>query len=323
MQNLIARLIASSVLALVATAALAQYPSRAVRVIVPYPPGASADVITRSVSQRLSEALGQPFVVENRIGAGGNIGLGLLAKSPPDGYTIGLGIASNVAANMHLYRNLPYDSEKDLSPISLVASVPAVLVASMALPLTDAKSLAALAKAKSGSLSYASGGVGSLAHLSAEMLRIHAGVDAVHVPFKSASDIILSLLSNNVAFGFPVFSTAFPHVKAGKLRALAVTGTKRHPLLPDVPTMREAFPPGFDLDTWYAFFAPAGTPREAITRLHAEILKIMQDPAFVARFTSDGTEVRVSSSPEELGAYVRTEIVKWGNVIKASGARLD
>jgi len=304
-------------------AAAAQYPSRPVRVIVPYPPGASADVITRNVSQRLSEVLGQPFVVDNRVGAGGNIGLGLLAKAAPDGHTIGLGIASNVAANLHLYKNLPYDPERDFSPISLVASVPALFVASMSVPAKDPRELAALAKAKPGSLSYASGGVGSLAHLSGEAFRVQAGIDVVHIPFKSASDIITSLLSNNVAYGFPVFSTAFAHVKAGKLRALAVTGTKRHPLLPEVPTMYEAFPPGFDLDTWFALFAPAGTPRETVARLHAEVVKMMQDAAFVARFTSDGTEVRVSASPEELAAYVRTEIVKWGNVIKASGARMD
>jgi len=323
MRDRIAGLTAGITLALAAMTAAAQYPSKPVRVIVPYPPGASADVITRKVSQRLAEVLGQPFVVENRVGAGGNIGLGVLAKAAPDGYTIGLGIASNVAANAHLYKSMPYDAEKDFAPISLLASVPTLFVVSLSVPAENARGLAELAKSKPGWLSYASGGVGSIAHLSAEIFRVQAGIEVVHVPFKSASDIINALLSNNVAYGFPVLSTAFTHVKAGKLRALGVTGKKRHPLLPDVPTMYEAFPPGFDLDTWYALFAPAGTPQETVARLHAEIVKMMQDAAFVERFTSDGTEVRVSTSPEELAAYVRAEIVKWGNVIKASGARLD
>jgi len=145
----------------------------------------------------------------------------------------------------------------------------------------------------------------------------------VHVPFKGAPEIITSLLSNNVAYGFPTFPTAYPQVKAGKLRALGVTGVKRHPLLSEVPTMFEAYPPGFDLDAWFALFAPAATPREIVNRLHAEVARMMQDPAFVARFTGDGTEVRVSASPDELAAYVRSEIAKWGNVVKASGARLD
>lgn len=323
MKSRIAGSIVGLLLVLASTVAAAQYPSRPVRVIVPYPAGASADVITRKVSQRLSEVLGQPFVVENRVGAGGNIGLGMLAKAPPDGYTLGLGIASNMAANVHLYKTMPYDAARDFSPISLVAVVPSLLVVPQSVPANDVKELAALAKAKPGSLTYASGGNGSIAHLSGEAFRVLAGIDVVHVPYKSASDIITSLLSNTVTYGFPVLPTAFAQVKAGKLRALAVTGSKRHPLMPDVPTMAEAFPPGFDLVTWFALFAPAGTPRGAIARLHTEIVKMMQDPVFVAGITSDGTEVRVSSSPEELAEYVQSEIVKWGEVVKASGARLD
>ena len=321
MRNAIAVLIALATLA--GAPAWAQYPSKPVRVIVPYGAGSAPDVIARGVSQRLSEVLGQPFVVDNRVGAGGNIGIGMLARAAPDGYTIGVGTSSSHAANLFLYQSLPFDPVKDFAPISLVASVPSLFVASLSVPARNAQEIASLARAKPGSISYASGGVGSLAHLSGEAFRALSGIDVIHVPFKSAPEIVTSLLSNNVAYGFPTFPTAYPQVKAGKLRALGVTSLKRHPLLPEVPTMLEAYPPGFDLDAWFALFAPAGTPREVVARLHAEIVKMMQDGAFVARFTADGTEVRVSASPDELAAYVRSEIVKWGGIVKASGARLD
>ncbi len=300
-----------------------QYPAKPVKFIVPYIAGSAPDVIARHVGVRLAETLGQPFVIENRGGAGGNIGTELLAKSPADGYTIGLGTSSSHAANSFLFKGLRFDPLKDFAPISLVGSTASLLVVPASLPVRDAKELVAYARARPGQLNYASGGSGSLAHLAAEAFRALAGISVVHVPFKGAPEIVQALLSENVSFGMPTFPTAYPQVRAGKLRALATTGGRRNPALPDVPTMAEAFPPGFELDAWFALFAPAGTPRAVVERLHAEVGRMTRDPAFLARFTADGTEPRSSASPEEFAAYLKSEQAKWERVIQLSGARQE
>ncbi len=318
------RLAALSFVALLASPAPAQqYPAKPVKFIVPYIAGSAPDVIARHVGVRLAETLGQPFVIENRGGAGGNIGTELLAKSPADGYTIGLGTSSSHAANSFLFKAMRFDPLKDFAPISLVGSTASLLVVTPSLPVRDVKELVAFARARPGQLNYASGGSGSLAHLSAEAFRALSGISVVHVPFRGAPEIVQALLSENVSFGLPTFPTAYPQVRAGKLRALATTGARRNPALPDVPTMTEAFPPGFELDAWFALFAPVGTPRAVIERLHAEVGRMARDPAFLARFTADGTEARTSASPEEFAAYLKAEQAKWERVIQVSGARQE
>lgn len=301
--------------------ATAQYPSKPLRFIVPYIPGSAPDVIARTTGEALGRALGQPLVIENRGGAGGNIGAEYAARQPNDGYTLVLLTSSNVS-NKFLYKQIGYEVATDFAPVSLIARLPSLLVVPAASPANSVRELIALAKKDPGKLSYASGGVGSLAHLSGSTFAKEAGIEVLHVPYKGAPEIIRSLLSAENSMGFPTFPTAYPQVGSGKLKGLAVTGSKRNPKLPEIPTMLESMSPGFEIDAWFGIFVPAGTPAEIVRRLNASVVRLAADPVFVDKVSADGTEV-VSSSPEEFQAYIRTELVKWEKIIRDSGARAD
>jgi tripartite-type tricarboxylate transporter receptor subunit TctC len=319
----------SGALAIVAAVGLAAaqaqaqtgWPSRPVKVIVPFPPGVGVDVVVRTVAGQLGERIGQPVVVENRPGAGANIGIEAAARSPGDGYTL-LATASNFTANPSLYRKVNYDPLRDFVPVTGLIRTPSVLVVAADSPVKTVDDLVARAKAKPGGLSYASGGNGSLAHFAGELFKGAARVDAVHVPYKGAPDIITSLLSQQTEYAFPVLVTVLPHLRSGKLRALAVTGPKRNPLLPDVPTMHEAVRPGFEIESENGLVAPAGTPPEIVARLNTEIVRIMREPAVADPLLAGGFEV-VASTPAQYGERVRDEVAKYAEIVRRSGARVD
>jgi tripartite-type tricarboxylate transporter receptor subunit TctC len=301
--------------------ALAQYPTKPVKIVVPFIAGSAPDVLARAVGDKLAQRLGQPVVIENRPGAGGNIGAEALARMPPDGYALLLATSSHVV-NPALYGRVGYDPVKDFVPVALLMKLPSLLVVPPDSPATTVGQLVALARAKPGQLNYGSGGAGSLAHLAGATFTAVAGIDVVHVPYKGAPEIITSLLSGQTQFGFPTFSTALPQVKAGKLKALGVTSAKRNPQLPEVPTMQEAMQPGFELEAWFGLWAPAGTPEAIVQRINADTAAALRDPALRAQLASDGSEV-VTATPEEFATYVKTEIVKWSRIVKDSGARVD
>jgi tripartite-type tricarboxylate transporter receptor subunit TctC len=302
--------------------ACAQYPVKPIRLVVPFIPGSAPDVLARNVAERLAPRLGQPIVIENRGGAGGNIGAEVAAKAPADGYTLLLATSSHVV-NPALYRKVNYDPVRDFAPVSLLITMPSLLVVPADSPAKSVADLVALAKAKPGALNYGSGGPGSLAHLAGATFQKTAGIDVVHVPYKGAPEIVTSLLSGQSQFAFPTFSTALPQVKAGKLRALAVTSPRRNPQLPDVPTIDEAMPPGFELEAWFGLWAPAGTPPDALRRIAAEVDAILRDPEFRAKLAGDGSDVAANGTPEAFAAYVRDEAAKWRRVVKDSGATAD
>jgi tripartite-type tricarboxylate transporter receptor subunit TctC len=301
--------------------AQAGWPNRPVKVIVPFPPGVGVDVVVRTVAGQLGERLGQPVVVENRPGAGANIGIEAAARSPGDGYTL-LATASNFTANPSLYGKVNYDPVRDFVPVTGLIRTPSVLVVAADSPVKTVDDLVARVKGKPGGLSYASGGNGSLAHFAGELFKGAAGVDAVHVPYKGAPDIINSLLSQQTEYAFPVLVTVLPHLKSGKLRALAVTSPKRSPLLPDVPTMYEAMRSGFEIESENGLVAPAGTPPEIVARLNAEIVRILREPKIADPLTAGGFEV-VGSTPAQYGERVRAEVAKYADLVRRSGAKID
>ena len=304
-------------------AAHAQYPTRPVKLVVPYIAGSAPDVVARKLGERLGQLLGQTMVIENRPGAGGNLGSDFIAKAAPDGYTIGIATSSSHAGNMFLYKRVPYDPVRDFTAISLAVSVPSLMVVEADHPARTVRDVVALARARPGALTYASGGVGSIAHLSGAAFASLIGADLLHVPYKGAPEIVASVLAKQVITGFPTFPTAYPMVKAGKLRALATTGEQRNPALPEVPTMVEAYPPGYVLDGWFALVGPAGMPATIVERLHAEIARMQREPVFAAKLTADGTEIRGSASPAEFAAYLKAEQGKWEKVVRAAGATLE
>lgn len=316
------RLLVFSGLALAIAHANAQsYPAKPVRVIVPFPPGAGADITTRLFAPRLSEVLGQAVVVENRAGAAGNIGAEVVARAAPDGYTL-LTAPASIAISQTLYKKLPFDLLRDFQAVSMLASVPFVLVVHPSLPVTSVKDLIALAKARPGQINYASTGNGSSPHLTAEMLKMQARIDAVHVPYKGTPLAVTDLLTGQVSFMFANALSMLPHVNSGRLRALAVTSAKRNAATPQLPTMTESGLPGFESGTWYAVLAPAGTPREVVARLSAEIGKLTQHPDTREKLAAQGAEA-LTMTPGETAAYLRSEVAKWGKVVEASGARVD
>ena len=297
------------------------YPSKPIRVIVPYAAGTAADALARILGDRLAQALGQPVVVDDRPGAGGNIGVEAAAKAPNDGYTLLLGTI-DMASNASLYRAVNYDPIKDFVPVSTIARIPGLLVVPADSPAKSVQELVALAKAKPGSLNFASGGNGSQAHFGGDMLKQAGGIDVVHVPYRGAADMVASLLSSQTAFAFPTFITVYPLVQSGKLRALAVTSPTRNARLPNVPTMKEALPPGFELNAWFGILSPAGTPPEIVSRLNTEIVKILNEPAMRERLEGDGTTV-VTSSPPEFAALVKADVARWADIVKRTGIRVD
>ena len=299
-----------------------QYPGKPVKVIIPYPPGSTPDIVGRTLSTKLQDAFDQPFVVENRSGAGGNIGAEAVAKSAPDGYTLLIGVNGPAAINKFLYKKLAYDSDKDLAPVSLLASAPQMLVLTPAVPANDFKSLITYVKENPGRLSYGSVGSGSAAHLTMELLKNDAGVFIVHIPYRGFPPAVTDLLAGNIEAMFAIVPAVLPQVKAGKLRGLAVTGLKRSPLAPDVPSVAELGFPQLESLAWIGLLAPAGTPSEVLGRLSAETVKAMRAPDTREILGRQGFDV-VGSSPAEFAAWIRSEQAKWSKVIKESGATVD
>jgi tripartite-type tricarboxylate transporter receptor subunit TctC len=305
--------------------ALAQpagYPNRPIRWIVPLPPGGGADIVARTIAERLSRNLGQQVIVDNRPGGGTVIGAELAARSAPDGYTLLLGTATTHAINASLVKNLPYDPIKDFSPVSLVAVLPQIIVAHPSLPAHTLKELISLARKRPGEINFASTGNGSANHLGAEMLKSVAKVNMVHVPYKGASPALTDLLAGNVQFMFTTIPPALPHVKSGRLKALAVAQAKRSALLPGLPTTGEAGAPGVEASSWNGVLVRAGTPKEIIGKLHGEIVQVMTLADVRERLSAAGVEP-FANTPAEFAAYIDSETARYAKVVRESGARVD
>lgn len=306
--------------ALAAPARGQAWPARPVRFLVPFIPGSAPDVIARQIAERLAPALGQPVVVENRAGSGGNIGFAYGARAPNDGYTIILG-TNSLVINPALYRRVEFDPMADFIPVHLPFAMPHLLVVSAEAAPRDLDALVALLKAEPGRHNYASGGNGSGAHLSAELFRSRAEVQVVHVPYRGAPEIINAVLGGQVLFGVPTMSTAMPLVASGRLRALAVTSPRRSPALPEVPALAERFP-GAEVVSWFAVMVPAGVPAPIVARLDAALRGLFADEAWVTRMTADGT-IAVTMGHEAFAAYYRGEVAKWAELVRISGARVE
>ncbi len=303
--------------------AQAPYPSKPVRIIVPYPAGGYYDVSSRVLGQKFSEALGQPFVVENRPGANAIVGTEFTAKSAPDGYTIMMGGIGPHAINSSLYPKLSYDPVKDFAPVILVSMTPNALVAHPGFPATSVKALVELARAQPGKINYASNGSGSSVHLCAELLGTVTGVKFNHVPFKGSAPAITATLGGQTSFAFATAGDVLAHIRGGKLRALAVTSAKRIPALADTPTMIEAGVPGYEATAWFALFAPAGTPREIVAKLNAVAGRALETEEVRERLAPQGSAELTGGTPEALGNLVKSEIAKWSKVVRESGATAD
>lgn len=297
------------------------YPAKPVRVIVPFTPGGISDVLSRTMAQHLSGALGHQFVVENRPGAGTTIAGDFVAKSPPDGYTIYFIDMTTHAINATLYTRLPYDSVKDFTQIAMVAQTPLVLLVHPSLPVRSVKELIAFAKARPDQVVYASSGNGTILHLSGETLKSMAGIRMVHVPYKGSSPAVAALLGGEVAVTFSTTPPALSHIQAGKVRALAVTSPKRSPLLPDVPAMSETLK-GFDIVLYNGIMGPAGMPREIVNRLNAELAKMLATPKIKEAWAKQGADA-INMTPEQVTAHLRSDIAKLGRMVKAAGAKVD
>ena len=305
-----------------ANAADEAYPSKPIRLVVPFPAGGPLDVVARAIGQKLTDAWGQPVIIDNRPGAGGNIGADLVAKSAPDGYTILEGALSTHAVNVSLYGKMPYDPIRDFAPITLVAVTPNVLVLNPSVPANSVQELIAYAKAHPGKLSFGSGSNGSAGHLAGEAFKAEAGVDMVHIPYKGGAPAMQALLAGDTQLMFDNLSNSTPQLKAGKIKALAVTTAKRSALAPELPTLAEAGLPGLDIYTWWGFLAPAGTPKEIIAKWNAEVMRILVTPEMKAFFAQQGAEP-APTSPEEFSALIRREITKYAKIVKDSGAKVD
>lgn len=299
-----------------------EYPSKPIRLLVPFPPGGGTDILARVVGQKMSETLGQPVIVENKPGAGGNIGVDLAAKSAPDGYTIVIGQTSNLAVNPTLYPKLPYNPLKDLAPIGLIASAPLAIVVPAASPYKTLADPLSVAKAKPGDVTFASPGNGTVAHLAGELIQKAAGVKFEHIPYKGASQALTDLLGGQVQLYSSSVPTALGHIKSGKLRAIAVTSTKRVADLPDTPTVAELGFAGFEASTWFGLLAPAGTPEPIITKLHQHLTSALEAASVQEKIKAEGAE-RLTSNPREFRAFLTGEIEKWGKVVRDSGAKID
>jgi len=313
---------ALALLACVAAGAFAQsYPTRPVRLISPFPPGAVVDTLSRAVAAPLGELLGQPVVVENRAGAGGNIGMAVVAKAPADGYTLGMGGIGPNAINPAVFASTPYDTLKDFVPITFVASNVNVLVVHPSVPAHDVKELIAYAKANPGKLSFGSAGTGTSQHMAGELFKLSAGVQMTHVPYKGGGPATADLIAGQIPLMFADISAALPFIRAGKLRALGVTTRERTPLL-DVPTLIEQGVADFDVNAWFGLMAPAGTPREIIARLNAESVKALKQKAIVERLEAVGL-TPAPGTPEEFGRYIAGELERWAKVAKAANVRAE
>jgi tripartite-type tricarboxylate transporter receptor subunit TctC len=297
------------------------YPNKAVRFIVPFPAGGPTDVLGRVIGQKLAEQLGQPVVLDNRSGAGGNLGIELAAKSPPDGYTLVLG-APPLAISPHLYAKLNYDPIRDFAPVSLVASMPTVLLVHPSVPVKTLKELVQLARANPGKLNFGSGGAGTSNHLASELLKDIARINLVHVPYKGASQAMLGLLGGQVDMVVIGTPTAVPQIQAGKVRALAVLSDRRLPAIGNVPTAAEAGFPGYEVATWYGVLAPAGTSRDIVGRLNAELARVVTAPASRERLIGAGFDP-LTGTPEQFGEFIKAETARWGKVIRDAGIKAE
>ena len=306
----------------VSAAAAQSYPSKPIRFVVPYPPGGPLDTVARLLGQKVSESVKQPVIVDNKPGAGGNIGADAVAKSPADGYTILMGAVATHAINPTLYASIPYDPVKDFQPVTQLASTPNVLIVNNSVPASNVREFIAYAKANPGKLNFGSGSTGSAGHLAGELFKTMAGVDMTHVPYKGAAPAMQDLIGGQVQVMFDNFASANTQMKAGKVKALAVTTAKRSTLAPELPTIGESGLPGFDINTWFGIFVPAGTPRDVVDRLHAEFTRALALPDIRERLVNLGAEP-VGNRPEEFAAYIRSEGEKYARVIKASGAKAD
>ena len=297
------------------------YPTRPIRMIVPYAPGGAVDIVARSVGHELTKRVGQQVIVDNRTGAGGNIGSETVAKAAPDGYTLLMASPANTI-NPSLYSKMPYEPMRDLVPIALVGSAPAVLIANRTLPVQNVKQLIALAKAKPGALTYGSGGSGTTEHLAGEMFKSMAGIDMLHVPYKGGAQVITDIISGQIALMFVNQLGALPHVKAGKVKALGVASGERSQALPDVPTFAEAGFPQFKVSVWWGVMGPAGLSRDIVTQLNREILAALSSPEMKERLLTLSAQP-IGGTPEQFAAFFAEETARWARVVKASGARVD
>ena len=300
----------------------AAWPAKPIRWISPFAPGGGADITSRIIAQKLGPALNQQVLVDNRSGAGGNIGVDIAAKAPPDGYTLVLGTIGPIAINVSLYKKLPFDPMKDLLPITQAANALNVLVVHPSLPAKTVKDVIAIAKARPGELSFGSSGPGATDHLAGELFKTLTGVNMVHVPYKGGAPAMLDLMAGQVQTVFSTVSTAIGAIKGGKVRAIAMTGDKRFELMPQLPTIAQAGVPGFEVRNWYGVFAPAGTSKEIVTRLNSELVKVLQMPDVKSKLLESGIEA-LHSTPEQFATYIQSETRRWAKVVKDSGARAE
>ena len=303
-------------------AAAQAFPSKPVKLVIPFPPGGSLDNIGRLIAQKLSETWGQQVVIENKPGAGGNIGADLVAKSPADGYSVVMGALSTHAVNPSLYAKMPYDAAKDFAPISLVAITPNVLIVNAAMPVTSVKEMIAYAKANPGRTNFGSGSNGSAGHLAGELFKLETGTDVAHIPYKGGAPALQALLAGDTQFMFDNLANAMAQVKGGKVRAIAVTTAQRSKLAPDLPTMAEAGMPGFDISTWFGLLAPAGTPPDVIAKWNADVVKVLNSPDVREKMLAQGADP-APQTPAEFASFIAREREKYARIVKASGARVD
>jgi tripartite-type tricarboxylate transporter receptor subunit TctC len=317
------KLLAGATLALATAAAFAQtYPARSIRLISPFAPGGGTDITSRAIAPKLTSAFGQQVIVDNRGGAGGMVGVEIAAKAPPDGYTIVIGTIGNIAVNPSLYSKMPYDPQKDLVPIGQVANALNVLVVHPSLPAKTVKEFIAIAKQRPGALNFGSSGPGATDHLAGEVFNVMAGVKMVHIPYKGGAPAMLDLVAGQVEIVFSTMATAIGAIQGNRIRAIAMTGNQRYERMPQIPTIAEAGLKGFEVNNWYGFFAPAGTPKEIVTRLHTETAKALAMADTKTRLLDAGI-IGTSSTPEQFNAYIQAETKKWAKVIKDAGIKAD
>lgn len=310
-------------LALGGSSALAQaYPAKSIRMVVPFPAGGGSDTMGRIVGQKLSERLGQQFVVDNRPGAGGSIGADMVARAAPDGYTLLLGSSSEIAQYPNVNPKLPYNPQRDFAPITLVGNVPLILVVHPSLPVKTVKDVVALAKSRPGEINFSSAGPGSTTHLAVELFIFLTGIKMTHVPYKGSPQAVTDLVAGNVHVGIPTMPAALPMVQSGRLRAIAVSTAKRTVILPDVPTIQEGGIRGYDNPLWTGILAPAGTPREIVSRLHAETVRALGQADVKEALARQGAEP-ISNTPEQFASYIREELEKWAKVVRQAGVRIE
>ena len=315
-------MLASTLLVSAPPARTASFPDKPVRFVVPFTPGGSADIFARAIGQKLAEAWNQQVVIDNRGGSAGIIGSEIVAKSPPDGYTLMLGITANVAINPGLFPKLAYDPARDFAPVTLIAAAPYVMLVTPSLPVRSVPEFIALAKARPRQLNYASTGSGSAGHLTAALFASMANVELTHVPYKNIGSILVDMFAGRIELMFVGLVSAQPHIKAQKLRAIAITGARRSPLMPELPTVAESGVKGFEVTGWYGVFVPAKTPAALVNRLNADIVRAMKQPDVNARFAAEGADL-VGNTPAQFASFVKDEIERWSRVVKLAGARPD